>query len=360
MRFFAEADIEQVAELHRRVFPGASVPTPPTLHEYTAYFQDVFLSGPFPGDGVRSLVYEDDDHAIVGFLGVLSTRVIADGRVLRAGVCSQFCVDPNHRGLVGPALIQQHFEGDQDLSFTDESNTATRKLWSWAGGETALLYSLHWTRPLRPARFVAAILGESPPINRLGFAVAPFTRLVDLALTRSPDSPFGHREPSASGVELDLKTMVENLPDLTRARALTPAYGLDPLRWFVRRASARKTEGVLRKLQVRNRSGKILGWYVYYAKRGDIGQVLQVLARPVAVGEVLDHLFDDAFSQGVVALHGQVDPASVQELSDRYCVFSRRGPWTLVHSRDPALMQSFHRGEAFLTRLDGEWCVRFR
>jgi hypothetical protein len=31
----------------------------------------------------------------------------------------------------------------------------------------------------------------------------------------------------------------------------------------------------------------------------------------------------------------------------------------LVHSRDPEIMAAIHRGEAFLSRLEGEWWLRF-
>jgi hypothetical protein len=360
VRHFAETDIVQVADLHRRVFPGASVPTPPTHDEYDRYFRSVFLSGPWPDDDHASLVYEDDRGKIVGFLGVLPIRLSAGAESLRASLCSQFCVDPDHRGLVGPTLVREHFEGPQDLSFTDESNIDTLKVWRWAGGEPALLYSLHWTRPLRPARFLATVLGKGLAIDRVGFVTKPLAGLVDGVLTRLPKSPFGRLAPAGSATDLDLETMVERLPELTRASALAPAYDLDSLRWLVARVSARDGEGELRRVQVRNESGRILGWFIYYANRGGVGQVLQIVARPVARGDVLDHLFNDARERGVIALHGRVDPALLQELSDHHCVFSRRGPWTLVHSRNPDLVSAFHRGEAFVSRLDGEWTVRFR
>jgi hypothetical protein len=358
VRLFGEGDIEQVADLHRRVFPGASVPTPPSSDEYHRYFRSVFLTGPWPDDDRASLVYEDERGKVVGFLGVLPTRLSAGGKTLRASVCSQFCVDPDHRGLIGPALVRTHFEGPQDLSFTDESNLDTLKLWRWAGGEPALLYSLHWTRPLRPARFIATFLGGRSSVSRL--LTAPLAGLADGVLTHLPKSPFRSVRPGGSTIDLDLETMVERVPELTRGRSLTPSYDLGSLAWLVRRAGSRRGDGDLRRKQVRNESGRVLGWFIYYALRGGVGQVLQIGSRPVNMGDVLEHLFQDAHERGVVALHGRVDPPFLQELSDRYCLFSRRGPWTLVHSRDPDLVRSFHRGEAFVSRLDGEWTVRFR
>jgi hypothetical protein len=31
----------------------------------------------------------------------------------------------------------------------------------------------------------------------------------------------------------------------------------------------------------------------------------------------------------------------------------------LVHSRSPEILQAIHSGTAFISRLEGEWCLRF-
>ena len=41
---------------------------------------------------------------------------------------------------------------------------------------------------------------------------------------------------------------------------------------------------------VRDAAGKVDGWYVYYAKRGGVSQVLQLGAREATAGRVLDRL----------------------------------------------------------------------
>jgi hypothetical protein len=35
------------------------------------------------------------------------------------------------------------------------------------------------------------------------------------------------------------------------------------------------------------------------------------------------------------------------------------GPWVLVHARDPEFVRAFEHGDAFFSRLEGEWCLRF-
>lgn len=33
--------------------------------------------------------------------------------------------------------------------------------------------------------------------------------------------------------------------------------------------------------------------------------------------------------------------------------------WTLVHSRDEDILSTIHQGKMFLSRLEGEWWMRF-
>jgi len=71
-----------------------------------------------------------------------------------------------------------------------------------------------------------------------------------------------------------------------------------------------------------------------------------------------DHLFERAYRGGAVAVSGQMDPAAFQALAARRCMFHHDGiSWFLIHSRDPEVLAAIHRGDAFLTRLEGEWCI---
>lgn len=102
-----------------------------------------------------------------------------------------------------------------------------------------------------------------------------------------------------------------------------------------------------------------VGWYLYYLQPGDIGEVVQIAARPGAFDGVLQQLLKDAWRHGAVALRGRLDPPRIQELSRRHCWLRRDGTWTLVYSRDQAIVDAFQQGRVFLSRLDGEWWLRF-
>ena len=148
VRPFVEADIAQVAEVHRAAFrrgndTGAA--------EYTEYFTRVFLDT--ADRGISSLVFQDHDGRIVGFVGIVPRRIAIAGRHYHAAISSQFIVDPStHVALVALRLAKAYLDGPQDLSIADEANDVSRKIWEGLGGTTALLLSMYWTRALRPAQ----------------------------------------------------------------------------------------------------------------------------------------------------------------------------------------------------------------
>jgi hypothetical protein len=45
------------------------------------------------------------------------------------------------------------------------------------------------------------------------------------------------------------------------------------------------------------------------------------------------------------------------DFSDKSCFFTCRGGWAVAHSRKPEILEVLERGDAFLSRLDGEWCL---
>jgi hypothetical protein len=109
---------------------------------------------------------------------------------------------------------------------------------------------------------------------------------------------------------------------------------------------------------VRDDRREIVGWYLYFCKPGGVGAVVQFGATPARAQEVFEHLFHHARQRGVVALSGQVDPALFHVYSSSDCLFHHDGAsWILVHSRHPEVLRAIDRGDAFLTRLEGEWWI---
>src|SRR5881296_1240974 len=117
VRPFTEDDIPKVAELHRKVFRTAAESSPRLRAAYVVYFRKIFLDNPWYEEDLPSLVYQNTDGTIGGFLGVVPRTFSNGGKPIRVALSSQFIVDPRHRaGLVAVQLIKKFLSGPQDLS----------------------------------------------------------------------------------------------------------------------------------------------------------------------------------------------------------------------------------------------------
>lgn len=359
MRPFAETDIDQVADLHRRVFQTG--PAGPRLEAaYRAYFTSIFLAHPWLDESMPSLVYEEDQGRLTGFLGVTPRRMLLDGQPLRVAVSSQFMVEPGSRAhLAAVKLLRAFAAGPQDLCLADEANDVSRRIWEAVGGSTALLYSLYWLRPLRPGGCLLRRLEQRGLSPALVSAWAPVCRLLDAVLDRLPRAPLRPAAATAAGSTLDGETLARCLAETGRRFRLRPAHDPGTLEWLFGVLAGKRAHGTFRRVMVRSATQDVLGWYLYYSNPGGVGEVLQVGARGGAMGQVLDHLFHDAWTDGLIALTGRIEPRFVQDLAERECLFHHRGYWTLVQSDRAGVLEAIHGGDAFLTRLEGEWSMRF-
>jgi GNAT superfamily N-acetyltransferase len=353
VRRFLEDDIPLVADLHRRVFGNANATgSAGAWLSYRRFFEDAFLS--VAQNGVASLLHQEDNGAVTGFLGVHPRRLVFEDWPISMAICSHVAVDPTRRGQqIGQRMLMRCLSGPQDLSFIDEGNDSMRRLWERCGGRTALLHSIHWVRPLQRMSAAPLIAQRATPLS------APVTSMAADFLERIASSPLTVT-PQGTREELHEQTLATRFTEFTGDRSLRPHYTDALASWIMRRASTRHTGGPLRKVLIRDDDHQIAGWYLFYANRGGIGEVLQIAARKDSIGRVLDHLIDDASQCGVTALSGRLDPVFAGEMSDRGCLFYRRGHWTLIHSRRPELLSAIERGDAFISRLEGEWCLHFR
>jgi hypothetical protein len=215
-----------------------------------------------------------------------------------------------------------------------------------------------WTCPLRPARYATSRLGDHAAVRAARLVTRPLVAAADAAI-RAAGWGAGRLERPA-GVQttpLEARQMAELLPAMSVQYALVPAYDEAALRWLLDRAAERSHGAVERRL-VRSADGQPAGWYVY-TRRGVVGQVVQVAAREDRLDDVLKVLAADVRDGGLAAVGGRLVPAHLHQLAGLGCTFARGGPWTLVHARRPELADAILAGDAFLSRLDGEWLTNF-
>jgi hypothetical protein len=359
VRTFIQDDIPQVAVLNWRFLHHGSGSPPPTME---SYFRELFFHCPFSEKTLPSLVYENEHGRVVGFLGILRRRMSLNGKPIEVAVGTSLVVEPDSRStMAGLKLINWFLSGKQDLAITDTANHLTQQLWIRLGGSQASLYAMHWSRPLRPthyAVYAACRFVRSPFSEALALGSKPVCRIVDAIAARMPSSPFRQRPALISEEELTVETLLACMRDFSEPRSLRPEYDNDSVSWLLDFMGRMTAYGSLRKVLLRNRESKIIGWYLYYLRPGGVGEVVQIGASHSSVDAVFDHLSYDAWAHGAIALHGRLDAHLSQEPLRKYC-FYFLGNHFLVHSRDPELARHIQIGSAFLTRLDGEWCLRF-
>jgi hypothetical protein len=118
--------------------------------------------------------------------------------------------------------------------------------------------------------------------------------------------------------------MLPHLLEIADGNALRPHYDARSLAWLLEQTARKTRHGRLRARAV-HEGARLIGWYLYYARAGEVGEVLQVAAHDGSFGRVLQRLLADAYRQGATAVRGRLDPRHVQELSDRHCWFRREG-----------------------------------
>jgi GNAT superfamily N-acetyltransferase len=344
-------DLPAVAALYELVARSGTRAPPPRLADY---FERTFFECPWADAEIPSLVYQDDGGRLIGFLGSHVRRLRYDGRAIRVAYGGQLVVDPEARSrAVGAMLFRTHLWGAQDATLTDGANETVRGMWEVCGGETSHLKTISWTRILRPLRFAADYALGRLQRPLLARRLRPLWRPLDsLALSSAarrlrPAAPATRAEPLAP------RALLDSMPQVTQRLRCHPDYDEAFLEWLFREMPAVKSRGTLVRSLVRDDSGQVIGWYVYYLD-STFSQVVQVAAKRGAAGEVLDALFHDAYVNGAAALGGRLEPQLVEPLSRRRCTFGWSGG-ALIHSRTPALLAVLLSSQCWFGRMDGEW-----
>jgi hypothetical protein len=343
-----------------RVFHRKAGPVAKPLKDY---FRQVFFDNPWADADLPSLVYEEPGRGIAGFLGIIPRWMVFNGRRIRVAVASQLMVDGSDRAYPAAKLMRRLFAGPQDLAFSDGANDFSERLWRACGGDVALLYSLQWTRILRPILYARSLIR-----TRGGWhyalaadALGPACHALDALVART--GPGARWLPDCADCTIvddpADDVLYEEVRGLAAGRRLQPGDDFESFRWLLHRAAEKRMYGALRKAVVHEPGGRVLGWYLCYMKPGAVAQVLQFGARSHAVHKVLNCLFYRARSEGAVAISGELEPRYTRELAAARCDFGWPGCAVVAHTRDTALLNAIHRGDAFISRLEGEWWARF-
>ena len=355
IRNCAREDIPAVAALFQKTFRNSDAPAPRSLE---AYLADSFLDHPRYDAAIASRVHVSDEGRVTGFIGVFPGRFDYHGRSVKAAIAGTLMVEnPEREPLAGAKLLRSVVKGPQDISISETTNQISRRLWEPLGGKVVPLLSLDWFRPLRPLGATVAAMAEkfSPAA-----ILAPAARAGDWVGRSFTKQVLETVKPSA-GLVVDTEVadadFVSAVLELAEANQFRPEWDRADVEWLLARASRKERHGSLHRAIVRKRKGELVGCYVYHAKPGAIGRVLQILARPGHAGDVLDCLFHEANVAGLSGLRGRSSGQLFDALLTRNCLFVHRAA-TVGRTVDADLAHAVQNGGALVTGLAGETWTR--
>ena len=357
IRTFRFEDTQPVAQLFQKVFRHTTSPAPTSL---TSYFADIYLNNPWRDDEINSLVYERDG-IILGFLGAIPFPMKINGKLIRAAIGGNYMIDPEYPNpLAGIKILKTLLSGPQDVTYSDTATATARNIWNGLGSSSIQLYSMQWLKIFRPLQFGLVMSLRNSSLSSLISLVRPFTHVVDYSLSAIPRSPFHLKKINLEAEELTLDTFIDAIKQFSARDSLKPAYTKDSLAWLLTRSEEKKEYGPLKKIVLLNSFREIQGWYLYYPNVGQLGHVLQLGAKRQTVDAVLSHLFADAHHEGSTALAGRIEPKFIQEFSSHQCIFTHRNSSLVVYSKNEDIVNALYRGDAFFSRLEGEWWTRLQ
>ncbi len=350
-------DIAPVAALFQKVFRHSNAPPSKSL---ISYFAEIYLNNPWRDNEINSLVYERDG-LIAGFLGAIPFPMKINDRHIRAVIGGNYMIDPEHPNpLAGVKILKKLLTGPQDITFSDTATGTARKIWEGLNSESVQLYSMQWLKILRPAQFALSMATRKTVLSPLALIAKPISFVADRSLALFPKSPFQLKESNVYSEELSVIQLLDAINRNAVRCSFKPDYSLQSLTWLINKAEEKNEYGPLRKMAVYSLQKKLIGWYLYYPNKNNLGHVLQIGAEIQTIDLVLTHLFKDALEHGSLALAGRIEPKFIQDFSSHHCIFMHRNSSLVVNSKDQEIINALHRGDAFFTRLEGEWWTRLQ
>lgn len=351
MRPFHEDDAPAVAALWEYWFRSK---TRAPASDLVDYVRRLYVEHPSRDDEIPPLVAEDDDGRILGFLGVMVTPVILDGRRERLAGVFPSVVDPDAPTTVATFLLRRFLKGPQALTLSDGGHVRFEGIWERLGGRIDPLRSLRWVKVLRPAALGAERLGEGGARAALRGALGPLARGADWLARRGADERFASRASTLTAEPLTPSGTIEAVRELRGDARMRPDYDEAHLEWLFAEMGRIRSHGTLHGRLLRTARGDLAGWYVYYLNPGGVSRVFALDAREERTGEVLDHLFSHADAAGAAAVIGRLEPRLRAPLVAREAFVHAGGSLLMVHSKDASLMDDALLGRLSFSRLEGE------
>lgn len=347
-------DIDTVVSLSRNYFPRSRESFIYILKKRMAelYFKDGKLL-----PNVSPIVSRSSNGNVNGFLGVITKSFRYQNRVIAVANCHHLMATEKARKQLMPIKLLQHFlAGPQEISISDGSTDSTRQLWKRLGGESVTGESIYYKVPLRPFSFAADHVFKqyrNPVCNGIRI-IADCT---DSAAVKMRIPHFYRKRPDSGFAPLDAEIMGVLLEKMKPFYLLFPQYSPSDIERLFRLLDGETRYGTLHKAALLDPKDQPIGWFIYYAKKKGVCEIIQAVSIPGKETELFNSLAWHAYSMGGVELSGRLMPSQLQSPFTTNALSVPARMWTLIQSNDVELKHIIQSGKAFLTRLEGDLWV---
>lgn len=347
-------DIEAVALLSRKYFPFSREFGIDVLKRRIA---ELYFKGEVLLPNVAPLISRSESGDIDGFLGVIFKSFQFKNKTISVANCHHLVATEEARKRMVPIkLLKAFLSGPHDVFYSDGSSDSTRQLWKRMGGETVNGESIYYKVPLRPITFLTHHLLKKSQ-SRLSKGFRLFAYFTD-SIAGKIRFPFFYRKKDKTKlISLNIEIMMNLLKKVKPFFEVFPDYNLTDIRSLFKILDGETRFGNLQKIALFDANDKPFGWFIYFAQKGGICEVIQAVCIPGKETQLFNTLAWHAYSLGGAELSGRLMSCQLQTPFTTKTLSIPGRMWTLMKCDDVELKHSIQSGKAFITRLEGDLWV---
>lgn len=344
------SDVPAVARLFLKIFRGADKPAGTDLEDY---LHSLSLAPPAYDETTGTQVYEQLDGRIRSALLAVPMHFVACGEVLPGRLLGVFMTDAGKEAAGAAQLILALRPRRADFAFCDSASPTSCNHLLAIGGKPIPVQNLEWACSFRPFAASAGRFAERALRGRrLGLPI--LVRPLDALLRRLRPRRDAADPGAACVAEMSVPDFLVQAPRLVAHYAVRPLWSETELSWLLSLAAQNTRLGALTIRSALDRSGAIIGCFVYYAAPGRAAHVLNVLSLPGREPAVLAAMFRHLDETGHVEARGRAQLALMAGLArQRWLVFRHRA-FAVVLTRVPEINDAVARGDVYVGGLAGE------
>ena len=345
------SDLPRAGELFLAKFRGRENARSQRLEGHLARF---FLDHPHFDDATASLVHEEPDGRISGFLGIAPVHMRFDGRPCSGSIISTWMVqDAARDSHAAVALARTHLGRGHGLTMADTTSRMSIGFHAFMKVQFAATHSLRWMKPLNFAASGLLSAADAVGLKAPSAAIAA-ARACEQAARKVARRDGASLVEGWSVAQIDISRFAEGLDELMARLRLAPVWSAQDLAWLLDFAAECEASSEIVLCEARDRAGGLAGVCAYRVDMRERAEILQIVLRPRAEEQTLRLIMNKARSDGLISIGGRIDPMVSRGLFAIPRVLYLHGPGVVVKTADAEAFRAICSGEGLVGGLVGD------